>query len=473
MSWPSTRGAVPGKRGLKGPAPPAATRLAAAIAVDAGKDLPAQTGRQVALDGLRAAAAFAILMIHVGGVTGLEFNGAALSWVISRGDIGVAIFFALSGLLIYRPWAKAALSGTQPPSVPRYLWRRALRILPAYWVVVVIAFLTLGVAGRPIWGWPQYLLLAQNYDPHPWWRGTGAVGLEQTWSLGVEASFYLLLPTIAAALTWSARRGGANVDRRARRLLTGIGLIGACSYGWIALAYYPRPQLWLLDTLPRVMTWFAVGMAIAVVSAWAHADERHDSPVRNFCGAVATWGGAFWLLGALVFLIACTQLTGPEGFTVPSVWQSEAKTGLYTVVVVALVAPVAFQPQKGARFGALLANPVMRFLGKISYGIFLWQFLVIYAFLAVLRLRDVFHGGHYGIPAAVSMFALVAALTVAAATVSYYALEQPAQRLYHVGRSEVRAARPSNAARHSARRRAVPGSPGDESLPGAARGDAG
>ncbi len=69
-----------------------------------------------ALDGLRAAAAAAVLLTHVGAMTGytLADNGPG-SWAASRGDIGVPVFFVLSGLLLYRPWAATALTGQPGP----------------------------------------------------------------------------------------------------------------------------------------------------------------------------------------------------------------------------------------------------------------------------------------------------------------------------------------------------------------------
>src|SRR6266581_6700257 len=78
-----------------------------------------------------------------GGETGYAFTGTPASWVVSRGDIGVPIFFTLSGLLLFRPWARAVLQGGQAPKAGPYLWRRALRILPVYWAVVLIALPTL------------------------------------------------------------------------------------------------------------------------------------------------------------------------------------------------------------------------------------------------------------------------------------------------------------------------------------------
>src|SRR5216684_333370 len=99
---------------------------------------PAVAGHQNALDGLRAVAAGAVLVTHVGGLTGYVLTGTPASWVVSRGNIGVPIFFVLSGLLLYRPWAAAALAGPPAVRVTTYLRRRALRILPAYWAVVPV-----------------------------------------------------------------------------------------------------------------------------------------------------------------------------------------------------------------------------------------------------------------------------------------------------------------------------------------------
>lgn len=402
---------------------------------DAPPDLPAAGGRIPALDGLRVIAAFAVLLTHVGGPTGFEFTGSPASWVVSRGDVGVPIFFVLSGLLLYRPWARAVLSGRQGPAVRTYFWRRALRILPAYWLVVIVALVTLNPShAHSASAWVQYLLLLQNYNLHPWWDGTGANGLAQTWSLVVEVSFYLVLPLLAAALTWLARRGGTTADQRARRLLTGIAALGLSSYGVMVLAFYPSLQLWFGDTLPRLMTWFAGGMALAVLAEWARADGTGDGPGARFCRTIASSAGACWLIAAAAFAIACTPAAGPEGLSIPTLWEMEVKTALYTVVAVALVAPAAFQPARPTRLSRALGNRVMAYLGQISYGIFLWQYLVIDGYFALFHARDVFQGDLYSWPAVLGILVVVTIATVALAAASYHVVERPAQRLYRARR---------------------------------------
>ncbi|HKB30340.1 MAG TPA: acyltransferase [Streptosporangiaceae bacterium] len=425
------------------------------------RDLPPISSHQGALDGIRAIAALAVLVIHVGGQTGFAYTGSPASWVVSRGDIGVPIFFALSGLLLFRPWAAAVLLGRGGPKAGPFLWRRALRILPIYWVAVLIALPTLNAAhARAPSAWAQYLLLAQIYNRHPWWQGTGATGLAQVWTLSVEVSFYLALPLIAAVLGWRARRAGPDVNLRAKRLLTGITWLAVSSYAFVIVVFYPSRQYWLGDTLPRMSTWFAAGMAIAVLAVWAHAEPGHDGPVSRFCRTVGFSSGACWLLAALVFAIACTPITGSEVIGIPDVWGTEMKTALYTVVASVIVASAAFQPPGPTRLNSLLGNRPMRFLGKISYGVFLWQFLVIYAFFDVTRLKDVYHGGSYNTIEVIGIFAAITLLTIAVATAGYYCVERPAQRLY----------RSSDRPRHGrhARRTQVPQAhvpPGDAAGP--------
>ncbi len=389
-------------------------------------------GHQDSLDGLRVVAALAVLVVHVAGATGFAFTGTPASWVASHGDVGVPVFFTLSGLLLYRPWALAALRGDPAPDLRRYLVRRVLRIVPIYWVVTAIAIVTVNQrhAASPA-TWAQYLFFAQIYDPRPWWAGTGAPGLAQMWSLAVEASFYAALPAIGALLTLVATKGTADIRVRARRLLIAIAVLACLSYGFLALIYLStRSLLWLGETLPRSLTWFAPGMAIAVVAVWATLDDRADSAVRAFCRTLASCASACWLIAGFAFVIACTPLAGPEDFTVPSLWQYETKLLLYAVVATAVVAPAAFQHGGRTRLSAVLGNKLMKFLGKVSYGIFLWQFLAIYALFGVIGLPDAFHGGSFSAPESVGLLIAVGLVTVAMATAGYYLVELPALRLY-------------------------------------------
>ena len=97
------------------------------------------TSRRVAsLTGIRAVAALLVVLTHAAYTTG-KYPQGYVGLVYSRMEVGVPIFFVLSGFLLFSPWVKAAFAGSPAPSVRRYAWHRIRRIMPAYVVTVVAA----------------------------------------------------------------------------------------------------------------------------------------------------------------------------------------------------------------------------------------------------------------------------------------------------------------------------------------------
>ena len=90
-------------------------------AADPDRALPQVNGRHHALDGIRALACLMVLIVHVSTETGDALAPGILGGVLSATALAVPLFFALSGVLLYRPWARAALDGTRGPNVPSYL----------------------------------------------------------------------------------------------------------------------------------------------------------------------------------------------------------------------------------------------------------------------------------------------------------------------------------------------------------------
>ncbi|MDH2427905.1 acyltransferase [Sphaerisporangium sp. TRM90804] len=374
---------------------------------------------QRALDGLRAVAALAVLALHVAATTGQAYQESLFGRLLARGDVGVPIFFILSGLLLYRPWAAALLTGEPGPRVRVYLLRRALRVLPAYWAVVTAALLFFSPEHtRSPWTWAQWFLLLPVYDPDPWWQGSGPEGLYQMWTLAIEVAFYLTLPVMAWLIARYARRGGADAGTRARRALAALGALTALSALYLLVVYVPRwnPQAGAL--LPRYWVWFCPGMALALVIAWAHAERGADGPVRRFCRTVAASWGTCWLIAAVVYAMASTELTGPRVLGVDTFWSAFFRTVLYTVVAVFLVAPVALAPGSSTPAGRVLGGAVLGFLGRISYSVFLWHVFVIAVVYRTLGWEQR-TGGFWPVLAAVVL------ITVVVAAASHRVVEEP------------------------------------------------
>jgi peptidoglycan/LPS O-acetylase OafA/YrhL len=147
-------------------------------------------------DGLRAIAAVSVLLIHTAWFSGFTVR-SSLGIYTSRLEIGVSVFFLISGFLLYRPFAVAHILGQEAPSTRNFWVRRLLRIVPAYWLALSV--LTYGFRiislGR---GWEGVLchyLFLQIYIPSQIPYGIGPA-----WSLCVEVSFYLFLPLYAGLI---------------------------------------------------------------------------------------------------------------------------------------------------------------------------------------------------------------------------------------------------------------------------------
>ncbi|MBO3744964.1 acyltransferase [Streptosporangiaceae bacterium NEAU-GS5] len=380
--------------------------------------LPEVDGHQSALDGVRALAAFGVLLFHVSIETGAALREGFTGGLLARGEVGVPIFFALSGLLLYRPWAQALLGGRKDPDTQRYLWKRFFRIMPCYWLVVAVALLLWGEAHRTDpWTWGEMLLLIHNYDIEHWWFGLGPKGLGQMWSLSVEVAFYLTLPIIAALVRAYAGRGAPAVAVRARRALIALAVVGALSYVYTIFEFHPDYRPWMNIWLPRSWTFFVPGMMLAVITVWA---REEDGWARRLSRAVSSSAGTLWLIAVLAYVIASTPVTGARFVGIDGMWTGLFEQALYTTVAFCLIAPSAMQTE--GRVKLLLGNRVMSYLGRISYGVFLWQFVVLYLWYA-------FTGQKTWTGDLLLNFAAVAGITVVIAHFSHKYVEEPARRL--------------------------------------------
>src|SRR6476659_3734388 len=100
-----------------------------------------------AMDGYRALAALSVLVAHVALFSGVVNRNRTLAPYLARADVGVSIFFLLSGFLLYRPFVAAHLSARSAGSLGGYARRRALRIIPAYWFALTIVAFVLHAPG--------------------------------------------------------------------------------------------------------------------------------------------------------------------------------------------------------------------------------------------------------------------------------------------------------------------------------------
>jgi peptidoglycan/LPS O-acetylase OafA/YrhL len=265
-----------------------------------------------------------------------------------------------------------------------------------------------GVAGVYSGEWWRYYGFLQLYDERSLGRG-----IPVAWTLCVEVSFYLALPFWAAA----ARRLRPRAELALLGLLAVGGLVVQVEAARLAISHPVGPSL------AGQCTWFALGMALAVVSV---AAPRRDVP------AVACWGAAAAAFAGLVALRLHSG--GVLGLIVAlRTPQPLARTAgglaLIGAIIVLLMLPAVFGQDRGGWPRRLLAWPPLVRLGLVSYGVYLWH-LTIAELIALPASPGQFTAHGLGwvdslpVPT-LSLLVLVLAASWAVAEASYRAVELP------------------------------------------------
>jgi peptidoglycan/LPS O-acetylase OafA/YrhL len=319
-----------------------------------GLEQTSHVDRVASLTGIRAVAALLVVGTHAAYSTG-KYTHGYWGLVGARMEIGVPIFFVLSGFLLFRPWVKSAATGGPPPVLSRYAWHRVRRIMPAYVITVLFAYVLYHYReagpnpGHSWHGLLRNLTLTQIYTDGYLGKYLHQ-GLTQMWSLAVEASFYVLLPLLAYVLLVLV----CGRQWRPRLVLGTLAAMTLISPAWLVLVHadhwFPDgARLWL----PTYLAWFLAGMMLAVLQAMG---------VRGYAFVAIP-------LAVVSYFIVSTPIGGAPTTSPAALNEAVVKTCFYAVIAALAVAPLALGDQ--GWYSRLLATRPMVWLGEISYEIFL------------------------------------------------------------------------------------------------------
>jgi len=354
------------------------------------------------LDGVRAVACFTVIAYHINIITVSRQIwhpsplGMFLPGIIITGYAGVTLFFVLSGFLLFMPYAKAILFGHQWPSMRQFYLRRALRILPGY-------YLSLGLI--ILWLQPQYL------QPEHWKElgffltftmDSSTQTFQQLngpfWTLAVEWQYYLLLPFLAMGFGWLVNKlGGKSLQRRWWVLVGCLILLGTWGVStrlWGPYFLYYKPHhfppiilravvFFLYGVKGKFLEDFAVGMAIS--SCYILSQQlTTEQPLNWLKEGIRRYSLWLWGAGILtLFVMACWTGNNWLAHTIPVFDNLSFYYNLYS--------ELGLSVGYGLCVMALLFGPTslrlplewmpVRWLGLISYSLYMWHLPLLVAFI--------------------------------------------------------------------------------------------
>ena len=305
------------------------------------------------IDGLRGFSALLVVFYHVLAYREwINFDSTGIGKLPMLGWVGVDLFFVISGFVIAKTAMDASRTGV--PWRQDYFLRRLTRIAPLY-IATMAMYLFLVNPDVLRQGWASVMQIAVHLGfVHNLWHGTHGSINPPNWSVGLEMQFYVL---IAFCAPWLARTSGWKVFT----IWTSIAI--AWKYFSTLMlppgASIPIIQFIYASQLPGVLDEFVCGICVAKL---VQANALQFTWARFTC-----WGLA---AGGLLTLAWITVGTGALYWnSAPTIvfWRTLVSAGFAALLACVVMIPVS---------GGWVLRP-FRYLGEISYGIYLWHLPVL------------------------------------------------------------------------------------------------
>ncbi|HEU5368716.1 MAG TPA: acyltransferase [Ktedonobacterales bacterium] len=348
------------------------------------------------LDGVRACACLTVMGYHISLMTRdmhlwSVSDNPLVSAVLLAGGAGVTLFFVLSGFLLFLPYVKALLFSQPWPGTRMFYLRRVLRIIPGYYFSLIVIVLLAQPGYLEPQHWQELLLFPLFLMDST--RATFQQLNGPYWTLAVEWQFYMLLPLIALGIRCVAQR--VPPEKRSWAVmgcllgLMGWGLLTRAVGGYLmdnptATFLIPRSALnvvlfFTYGTSGKYLEDFAVGM-LAGLAYTLWRDQAVGAKVGQMLRRLSPW----LLTGGLVLLLFMAmqhyslefQYNWPVAsalFQLPG-WLNEVG---FALGFGAGMMAILFGP---AWLNGVFAWPLLRWIGLISYSLYIWHLPLLGAF---------------------------------------------------------------------------------------------
>ena len=384
--------------------------------------------RLLGADFIRAAACLTVLFHHLAQRMSWNSHLGFMEWFrvfAVVGTFGVGVFFVLSGFLLARPFWLALDKGEAMPSLRIYAMRRAARILPGFWLALTVTFiLSFTLFGAKLDGQLVLRYLSGVFLVADWhWVTLFPVEINgPLWSISFEVTSYVLMPLLLAGLFFARPTLGDWWSRGLWLAAIALALVAH----WLFVTYFP------MDNVRRGWDYGLIGGA----KWWMPRFNPFGFFAMFAIGALAAgiqvrWAGKrSWMfdllsIAGLVWAVVVTRTVFLAG-------NDESSYGLLGVpysfpwfhLCIALVLAAA---PSSVMLGRLLDNRVTRYIATISFGIYVWHYVV----LELVRkywAPDIDHGQMADPVRFVIVSGVITLITVAVAHASFHLIENPVIR---------------------------------------------
>ena len=347
--------------------------------------VPDGGGYRPYLDGLRAVAVYLVVLFHAG-----------VAWFVG-GFVGVDVFFVLSGFLVTRLLLRD-VDGVGRIGLRRFYARRFRRLLPAAFVVLVVTGLVYAALASPVevaaavGSFQAAFLYVTNWyfireSADYFGADVSTNPVLHFWSLAVEEQFYLVWPLLLGGLFWLSR-GAGDRQRDVVRVVVAVGVLASLVWAWSLRSSDPTRAYYGTDAR-------AYQLLAGALLAFVPGLFRGLGAYRRWCRGAA-------LVGLVLLVVVASRWVEVDAIS---------RGVMATVVTVVLL--VALEVGQGGLVSGGLSRPSVVYLGKISYGTYLWHWPVI------LVLNDRFD------LSPLSTFGVTVLVATGLASLSFQVLEHP------------------------------------------------
>lgn len=310
------------------------------------------------LDGIRVIAILVVVWFHFWQQSWLmpHVGTVSLDWIPRTGYLLVDMMILLSGFCLFLPYARKMVYGEHTQSVSEFYVKRAARILPSYYVSIIICLIFALVMGQyasngqMVKDLAAHIFMVYNYIPETYME-TKLNGV--LWTVAIEVQLYLFFPLLARAF-----------QKKPILTYAGMALVGIVSALLISRNWGSINPGMYVNHLITFVSVYANGM----LAAWIYISMTKNRK-RN------TAEGILWTIVSCVcvyvyFLLAAELRSAENG----QQWQVENRYLLSLVFMIFIVAVIF----SASWFRRIFDNRVMVFLAGISYNLYIWhQFIAV------------------------------------------------------------------------------------------------